>query len=267
MPEEAGQTWQPREEDRPATWDDAEAAQAQAAIERARVQADTLAGGQQDEQVASGAHGEHLEREAAVPNAPLAGARHQAPAGNPITDTGEMFVPSAPVASEPEPSGEACPSCGRPLPGDHELLAEIKEWLAPHAAEATHRFYERLFEVAPELRDLFPEDIKIQEEKLLSAIIALLDLFQAGDAEMEALNSALARFGRSHTRFDPAATIEEYAAVKAVLFGVVSDMLNEKLTARHVAALTRAYEYAAGMMLAAQATARLSGVGRRRRTV
>jgi hemoglobin-like flavoprotein len=141
-------------------------------------------------------------------------------------------------------------------------------WLGTDGGdELVRRFYIRLFEVAPDLRTLFPDDITIQEEKLLSGIVSLLQLFKAGDDQMEALDSALAKFGRSHTRFDPAATIEEYAAVKGVLFEVAAGMLGDKLTPRHVAALTRAYEYAAGMMLAAQATAKLSGKGRRRRTV
>lgn len=152
------------------------------------------------------------------------------------------------------------------MPTDHDLLMEVLDWVAPVGSEAMHRFYVGLFEVAPELRELFPPVIETQEEKLLSAIVALLQLFNAGEAEMEQLNSALARFGRSHTRFQPSATIEEYAAVKTVLFGVLADMLAGKLTDRHVEVLTRAYEYAAGGMLQAQATAIMSGVGRRRRT-
>lgn len=191
---------------------------------------------------------------------------------DPLTDTAErrfMGVPGlSPAEEEPTHDGERCEVCGQRIPTDHELLAELLGWLGiDGGGELVRRFYIRLFEVAPDLRPLFPADIKIQEEKLLSGIVSLLQLFRAGDDQMEALNAALAKFGRSHTRFDPAATIEEYAAVKGVLFEVAAGMLADKLTPRHVAALTRAYEYAAGMMLAAQATAKLTGKGRRRRTV
>jgi hemoglobin-like flavoprotein len=175
---------------------------------------------------------------------------------------------AAPAEHQPDDDGERCEVCGQKIPTDHDLLAEVLGWLGTDGGdELVRRFYIRLFEVAPDLRTLFPDDITIQEEKLLSGIVSLLQLFKAGDDQMEALDSALAKFGRSHTRFDPAATIEEYAAVKGVLFEVAAGMLGDKLTPRHVAALTRAYEYAAGMMLAAQATAKLSGKGRRRRTV
>jgi hemoglobin-like flavoprotein len=193
-----------------------------------------------------------------------------------MTSTAErryMGVPgltpaAAPAEHQPDDDGERCEVCGQKIPTDHDLLAEVLGWLGTDGGdELVRRFYIRLFEVAPDLRTLFPDDITIQEEKLLSGIVSLLQLFKAGDDQMEALDSALAKFGRSHTRFDPAATIEEYAAVKGVLFEVAAGMLGDKLTPRHVAALTRAYEYAAGMMLAAQATAKLSGKGRRRRTV
>lgn len=191
-------------------------------------------------------------------------------APSPVVDTGSHDL-GAPGFGTPGDLGvdaaEHCPQCGAVIKNDHDLLDELLGWLAPAGGEFVHRFYVRLFEVAPYLRELFPAQIELQEEKLLSAIVSLLQLFQAGEAQMETLNSALARFGRSHTRFDPAATIEEYAVVKTVLVEIAGQMLGEKVTPRHTAALTRAYEYAAGMMLAAQATAKLSGVGRRRRTV
>jgi hemoglobin-like flavoprotein len=197
---------------------------------------------------------------------PLPSAGHRAsPVNdpNPITDSGVHFI-AAPLADD---ESETCEHCGGKVPTDHELLMQVKEWVAPAGPQAMHRFYELLFTVDPNLRELFPARIETQEEKLLTAIVALLDLFNAGEAQMEKLNSTLASFGRKHTRFDPAATIEEYAAVKGVLFQVFGELLGSKLTPRHINVLTRAYEYAAGMMLASQATAKLTGAGRRRRTV
>lgn len=189
---------------------------------------------------------------------------------DPIVDSGVHLGLAGAVESarkQNDDDAERCTHCGGRMPTDHELLTEVLGWLRPAGREAMHRFYVHLFELAPDLRPLFPEKIDEQEEKLLTGIVALLSLFKAGDREMEQLNSELARFGRSHIRFDPPATIEEYAVVKRTFFDVVGDMLGDKLTSLHVAALVRAYEYTAGMMLAAQATARLKGVGRRRRTV
>lgn len=193
---------------------------------------------------------------------------------DPVTDSGVHYTntlpglhPEGAGSAQDDSAGERCAVCGGRIPSDHELLMEILTWLAPDGEDFVHQFYIDLFEAAPDLRPLFPDDIKIQEEKLLTAIVSLLRLFKAGEQEMDQLNSALARYGRSHTRFDPAATIEEYAAVWTVLAGVAARMLGEKLTDRHVRALRRAFEYGAGMMLASQATAKLAGVGRRRRTV
>jgi hemoglobin-like flavoprotein len=205
----------------------------------------------------------------------FAEAAERLPERDPLTDSGVGGLPGlnvlAPVegagVGADDSEGERCATCGGKIPGDHDLLTEILSWLAPAGEEFVSQFYIRLFEAHPELRPLFPEDIKIQEEKLLSAVVSLLKLFKAGDDEMEKLDSALSRFGRSHTRFDPAATIEEYAAVWAALADTATEMLGEKLTDRHAKALRRAYEYAAGKMLAAQATAKLRGEGRRRRTV
>jgi hemoglobin-like flavoprotein len=196
---------------------------------------------------------------------------------DPLTDSGVHYMglpgldATAPTSgagqAQDDAAGDRCPHCGARIPSDHELLTEVLGWLAPAGDDFVHEFYIELFEARPDLRPLFPDDIQLQEEKLLTAIVSLLRMFKAGEQEMEQLNSALAKFGRSHTRFDPAATIEEYAAVWTVLAGVAVRMLGDKLTDRHVAALRRAYEYGAGMMLAAQATAKLAGVGRRRRTV
>lgn len=196
-----------------------------------------------------------------VPQGPTAGSRRAADP-NPIVDSGVHFI--AQPESTPD-DAPRCAHCGGRMPTDHELLMEIYEWVAPIGPQAMHQFYENLFAADPDLRELFPEEIETQEEKLLSAIVALLRLFNAGETEMEQLDSALARYGRSHTRFDPPATIEEYATVKTVLFGVLGPALGSKLTKSHLNVLTRAYEYAAGKMLAAQATAKFTGTGRRRR--
>ena len=198
---------------------------------------------------------------AAPVTAPPSHQAEEIPSANPITDTGSSFLP--PVAVD---GAETCIVCGGRVPTDHELLVQVRELIAPIGPTAMHLFYERLFFYAPELRNLFPTRIEVQEEKLLSAIVALLSLFQAGEAEMGQLDAALSKFGRSHVRFDPAATIEEYATVWRALSEVLNENLGGQLTARHLNVIRRAYEYAAGSMLRAQATARLKGAGRRRRT-
>lgn len=219
--------------------------------------------GPADEEIA-----DYLEQHPEIPDPGRTEASHAAGEADreadPIVDSGSRMY-RAPNPTHHD--GERCEHCGARVPDDHDLLTEVFNWLAPSGNEAMHRFYVHLFELAPYLRELFPKEIEEQEEKLLAGIQAVLLLFNAGEDEMEQLNSELARLGRSHTRFDPPATWEEYGVVKRVLFDILGDMLGDKLTPRHIAVLVRAYEYTAGMMIASQATAKLKGVGRRRRTV
>lgn len=107
-----------------------------------------------------------------------------------------------------------------------------------------------------------------QVDLLVEAVVALATYFDIDDeTKMETLDAALAKYGRSHTRFDPPARIEEYAAVTTTMLAVLSQLLAERFTKQVETAWRKALEYASGGMLRAQSTRRDSGPGRRRRTV
>lgn len=165
-----------------------------------------------------------------------------------------------------------CTHCGGRgyVPGLNDLLNESLALLGDQGDEVIRAFYSRLFMVASGLAALFPgnptegdlgTDHKgaRQRERLLNAIAALADLYDPADADkMERLDSALERFGRSHAAFArpdgtiKGATIEEYAAVKDALFTTLVRTAQDAWKAEYTEAWSQAYDYAAGMMVAAQ---------------
>lgn len=68
--------------------------------------------------------------------------------------------------------------------------------LAENPVELTQEFYRQLFQMAPGVRSMFPEDMTPQSEKLLQA---LLGAVQALD-HPEKVESALRRLGEGHRR-------------------------------------------------------------------
>jgi hemoglobin-like flavoprotein len=107
-----------------------------------------------------------------------------------------------------------------------------------------------------------------QVDRLFTRIVALATNFDPEDSDkMEDLASVLSRAGRSHLKFDPPAMIEEYGAVVGVFLSVLADFAGRRWTPPVAKAWRKALEYAAGIMLVTQATTKMSGVGRRRRTI
>lgn len=178
-----------------------------------------------------------------------------------------------------------CPECGQakegvPLPGDNAMIREFVAviGLVDEAGRPTGvgralvlDFYGNLLRAAPALRPLFPADILEatnaldsrglkQRESLLGAILAMVSLFNPGDAErLEKLDAALTGMGQSHTRWDPPAMIEEYGAVTKVLLDVFRNYAQTSNVPQRVwekayrPALRRSLEYVSGTMLRAQA--------------
>jgi hemoglobin-like flavoprotein len=96
-------------------------------------------------------------------------------------------------------------------------FADIAEMAGPIA----HLFYGRLFEIAPEVRPLFRQDIAIQSRKLmdmLAALVANLGRFQ----ELEPLLRAL---GQRHAGYG--VKPEHYAPVSAALLWAFGTALDE----------------------------------------
>lgn len=181
-------------------------------------------------------------------------------------DTGSHRSPALDltVGGAVDPARDTCPHCrgtGKTLT-TNDLLRESIELVGDGGDSVVREFYRRLLETAPSLAPLFPADLlaadttKGQRDKLLQALVALANLYDPGRPEqMEVLDTHLAAFGRSHAAFARpdgsvcGATLDEYAAVKTVLFGTLHDFAGDAWRGEYDGAWSEAYDYAAGAML------------------
>lgn len=199
--------------------------------------------------------------------------------------------------AQPDAARPSCRECGQALPSDYERIQASIEGVS--VTDLKHLvvtpFYKRLFTAQPALIQLFPDWEHMvypqrddqgnvvdysrddnglivvnpeagQVEQLVQATVALATHFDPeSEQKMDALDATLAKLGRSHTRFDPPPTISEYGLVVDLLLTLLAEVLGERITVAAAASWRRALEYASGKMLTGQATARLTGAGRRRR--
>ena len=131
-----------------------------------------------------------------------------------------------------------------------EQKALIKiSWRAvePIAEEAAALFYQRLFEVDPELRALFSTtDMAKQRSKLIAALSAVV----ASVDHLERVMPALQSLGRRHAGYG--VEFEHYDTVGSALLWTLEQGLGERWTPELEAAWADAYALVAGVMRDAQ---------------
>jgi len=128
---------------------------------------------------------------------------------------------------------------------DHRLLNESLGLLAPVAHNLVAAFYQQLFTDYPQVRTLFPANMEPQREKLLKAIVALVTHYDRPDQ----LTPALTAMGRNHVGYGT--QLGHYAAVGATLMSVLERFAGAAWNPEYEGAWQRAYEFAAGTMMAA----------------
>jgi hemoglobin-like flavoprotein len=94
----------------------------------------------------------------------------------------------------------------------------------PIAGTAADLFYGRLFEIAPQVRALFPEDMAEQKQKLM----AMLGLAVANLAHPETVVPALQDLGRKHVAYGTQAA--HYEPVGAALLWTLEQGLGPNFT-------------------------------------
>jgi nitric oxide dioxygenase len=78
-----------------------------------------------------------------------------------------------------------------------ELVQSTFQYVLPISHETAQRFYERLFELAPETRDMFNVDMGVQGEKLMQMIAVIV----AGLDIVDNLKPPLRSMGARHSRY------------------------------------------------------------------
>jgi hemoglobin-like flavoprotein len=107
--------------------------------------------------------------------------------------------------------------------------------VAPIAGVAADLFYDRLFEIAPEVRRMFPSDLAEQKKKLM----AMLGTAVAGLAKPDALLPAVRALGARHAGYG--VTAGHFAPVGAALIWTLERGLGEAFTPEVKAAWVAVY--------------------------
>ncbi len=112
-------------------------------------------------------------------------------------------------------------------------------------AQAAAIFYDRLFQVAPQIRSLFPEDLAAQGDKLMSAIGFVV----VGLDRLEAIIPQVHELGRRHAGYG--VQDEHYAIVGECLIWTLDIGLGPAFTPEVREAWIEAYGLLAEAMIAA----------------
>ena len=111
------------------------------------------------------------------------------------------------------------------------------------AAKTADLFYDRLFEIAPEVRPLFPSDLSGQKVKLISMLATAVNNLH----QLDAIRPAVRDLGDRHR--DYGVTAAHYAPVGAALLWALEQGLGQSFTIETKTAWSDAYSALAGVML------------------
>ena len=107
---------------------------------------------------------------------------------------------------------------------------------------AADLFYNRLFEIAPQLRPMFPNDLKEQKAKLMAMIAAAV----GGLHDLNSLVPHVKALGARHAGYG--VTVSHYAIVGDALMWTLERGLGDAFTAEVRSAWAKVYGVLAGTM-------------------
>ena len=128
------------------------------------------------------------------------------------------------------------------------MVQESFKKVVPIAGTAADLFYNRLFEIAPEVRPLFPDDLAEQKKKLIAMLAtAVTNLHQ-----VDKILPAVEDLGKRHVAYG--VTDKMYEPVGAALLWTLEQGLGPDFTPELKGAWTETYMTLAGVMQKAAAT-------------
>jgi nitric oxide dioxygenase len=137
-------------------------------------------------------------------------------------------------------------------PHQIKLIQTSFAQVAPISTIAADLFYGRLFEIAPELRRMFPQDLSEQKKKLM----AMLGSVVAGLNRIDTLMPAVRALGQRHAGYG--VYEEHFAPVGAALLWTLETGLGDAFTAEVKEAWATAYRVLATVMIEAANEVRLA---------
>lgn len=140
------------------------------------------------------------------------------------------------------------PSIGAPRSEQSGMVELIRSSFAvvePHVDDLGRYFYGTLFQIAPQTRDLFPVNMKVQRSRLLRALVHVVQMVDQPDD----LTPFLEQLGRDHRKFGVLA--QHYDAVGASLLDTISHHSGSAWTPEVQKAWSEAYAIVANAMISA----------------
>ena len=115
--------------------------------------------------------------------------------------------------------------------------------VAPIADRAAVMFYERLFEVAPQVKVMFSADMTEQRQKLMATLGVVVN----GLSNLESVLPAVSALAKRHVAYG--AKPEHYPVVGSVLLWTLEKGLDDAWTTEVADAWTAAYSTLSGYMI------------------
>lgn len=115
--------------------------------------------------------------------------------------------------------------------------------VAPISDQAAVMFYDRLFEIAPQVKSMFPADMAEQRRKLMTMLAAVVN----GLGNLEAILPAASALAKRHVSYG--AQAEHYPVVGAALLWTLEKGLGDGWTDEVADAWTTAYGTLSGFMI------------------
>ena len=128
-------------------------------------------------------------------------------------------------------------------PEQVKLVQESFAEVAPISETAAVLFYDRLFEIAPSVRAMFPTDMTEQRKKL----VAMLATVVSGLGNLESILPAASALATRHVSYG--AKPEHYPVVGAVLLWTLEKGLGDAWTPEVADAWTGVYGTLSGFMI------------------
>ena len=124
-----------------------------------------------------------------------------------------------------------------------KLVQDSFAKVAPISEQAAVLFYGRLFEVAPSVRAMFPDDMKEQRKKLMATLAVVV----GGLSNLEAVLPAASALAKRHVSYG--AKAEHYPVVGGALLWTLEKGLGDAWTPEVAGAWTAAYGTLSGYMI------------------
>src|SRR6476469_9916649 len=128
-------------------------------------------------------------------------------------------------------------------PTQIKLVQDSFAKVAPISEQAAVMFYDRLFEVAPSVKAMFPIDMTEQRKKLMATLAVVVN----GLSDLESILPAASALAKRHVSYG--ARPEHYPVVGGALLWTLEKGLGEAWTADVADAWTAAYGTLSGYMI------------------